>query len=194
NATLLLGPQAKHKVDSLGIAAFYDDPKVDSLEYPVTGIEGLYIPISSTDEIGIISSQLVYYNIQAQVLGSGEWNNLAELDANKRYCNNVIFESDSYVDGADSAYMRFVSQYAERFKKKPGKNSLYGYDTAVMVLSTIHNGATSRESLVAGLRQTRNFRGLHAKINFTQKRVNSWLWILQYATDRIQLLDGFNVE
>jgi ABC-type branched-subunit amino acid transport system substrate-binding protein len=194
SAAALLGPQAKRWVDSLGISAVYNDPNIDSLEIPVTAIEGIYIPISSADEIGIFSSQLVYYNIQAQVLGSGEWNNLKELDANKRYCANVIFESDSYVAETDPAYEQFVNAYLDRHKKRPSKNALYGYDTAAMMLSTIHSGGTSREALMTGLRQVKNYQGLHAKINFSTKRVNTWLWILQYTADQIQMVDGFNVE
>jgi ABC-type branched-subunit amino acid transport system substrate-binding protein len=194
SATALLGPQAKRWVDSLGITAVYNDPNIDSLEIPVTAVEGIYIPISSADEIGIVSSQVVYYNIQAQVLGSGEWNNLKELDANKRYCANVIFESDSYVAESDPAYEQFVNAYVDRYKKRPSKNALYGYDTAAILLSTIHSGGTSREALMTGLRHVKNYQGLHAKINFSTKRVNTWLWILQYTADQIQLFDGFNVE
>ncbi|HCV43931.1 MAG TPA: hypothetical protein DGH68_10645 [Bacteroidetes bacterium] len=193
-ATALLGPQARRKVDSLGITAVYDNLDIDSLEIPVTAIEGIYVPISAAEEIGIVSSQLVYYNIQAQVLGSGEWNNLTELDANKRYCNNVIFESDSYVNAADSAYAEFVTAYFERYKKKPSKNTLYGYDTAAMLLSMIRSGGNSRESLASGLRRMEAYRGLHANISFSTKRVNSWLWILQYSGDQINMIDGFNVE
>jgi ABC-type branched-subunit amino acid transport system substrate-binding protein len=194
NAFELLGPQARRIVDSLGIATLYVDPKVDSLEYPVTAIDGIYIPISSAEEIGIVSSQLIYFNIKCQILGSGEWNNLTELIANKRYCSGVIFESDNYVDISDSVYAQFVGRYVDRFKKRPSKNTLYGYDTAMLTLSTIHNGGTSREALMNGLKLVRNYQGMHAKINFSEKRTNTWLWILQYRGDQVQHIDGFNVE
>jgi ABC-type branched-subunit amino acid transport system substrate-binding protein len=194
SATALLGPHARHIVDSLGIAVAFDEPGADSLEIPVTSIEGIYVPISSSDEIGVISSQMVYYNIQAQMLGSGEWNNLKELDANKRYCSNVIFESDSYVDNADPAFGKFSDQYMARFKKKPGKNALYGYDVASMVLTTIHTSGTSRDALAAGLRTPHPYRGLHASTQFSAGRVNSWLWIMQFTDDQISKVDGFAVE
>ena len=194
NATLLLGPDARRTVDSLGIPTVYDDPKIDSLEYPVTAIDGIYVPIASTEEIGIVSSQLVYYNIKCQILGSGEWNNLPELIANKRYCNNVIFESDNYVDQSDSTYSRFESQYVGRFNKRPGRNTLYGYDTAEMLLGTLPGGATTRGGLKMALDQEREFPGLHSKITFPGTRVNSWVWILQFSGDQIQRVDGFDVQ
>lgn len=193
-ATTLLGPNARHMIDSLGIPATYDESDVDSLEYPVTAIQGVYIPISSASEIGIVSSQLVYYNIQAQVLGSGEWNSLSELDANKRYCSSVVFESDSYIDPADSLHGRFVDSFFQRYKKKPSKNTLYGYDTAEMLLSTIRSVGNSREALAAALQQVKDYRGLHGRIGFSVKRVNSWVWVLRYAQERIHMVDGFYVE
>lgn len=193
-ATELLGSDARHRLDSLGVATVFDESTSDSLEYPVTAIDAIYVPISSSDEIGIVSSQIVYYNIQAQLLGSGEWNNPGELDANRRYCKNVIFESDSYVDAVDSAYGRFVNAYFDRFKKKPGKNTLYGYDTAAMVLSAIRAGGTSRESLTKELSGIGDYRGFHGKISFSSKRVNTWVWILHYDSDRIEMIDGFHVE
>jgi ABC-type branched-subunit amino acid transport system substrate-binding protein len=194
SATALLGPHARRLVDSLGIAVGFDDPGTDSLEVPVTGIDGIYVPISSSDEIGVVSSQMVYYNIQAQLLGSGEWNNLKELDANKRYCNSVIFETDSYTDNADPAYRKFSDAYYERFKKRPSKNALYGYDVASMVFATIHTSGTSRDALALGLHSTELFRGLHANMHFSAGRVNTWLWIMQFSDDQITKVDGFTVD
>jgi len=194
SGTTLLGPQAKQLMDSLGLATYYVDPKVDSLEYPVTALEGIYIPISSADEIGIVASQLAYYNIRGQILGSGEWNNLAELIANKRYCSDVIFEADNFVDPTDITYAQFAMRYVELYKKKPSKNTLYGYDTAMLTLSAIRNGASSRESLMNGLRIVSDYQGRHSKIGFSDKRVNTWVWILQYSSDQIQRVEEFNVK
>ncbi len=194
SGTALLGPQAKQKIDSLGLATYYVDPKMDSLEYPVTALDGIYIPISSADEIGIVSSQLVYYNIKSQILGSGEWNNLVELIANKRYCSDVIFETDNFVDPSDTTYVQFAARYAETFKKKPSKNTLYGYDTAMLTLNAIRNGAASRESLMNSLRLVSDYQGRHSKIGFSDKRVNAWVWILQYSGDQIQRVEEFNMK
>ena len=193
-ATTLLGPRARQQVDSLGLACFYADIKEDSLEYPVTALDGIYIPISSADEIGIVSSQLVYYNIKCQILGSGEWNNLTELIANKRYCNSVIFESDNFVDPSDPTYVEFATKFSELFKKKPGKSTLYGYDTAMLTLSAIRDGAATRESLMNSLKAVQDYPGRHSRIGFSEKRVNSWVWILQYGDDQVQRVDEFNVK
>ncbi|MCZ6776579.1 MAG: ABC transporter substrate-binding protein [Ignavibacteria bacterium] len=194
DAKTLLGPHAKQQIDSLGIEALYSDPRLDSLEYPVLGIDGFYVPLSAPEEIGLVSSQLVYFNFQTELLGSGEWNNFSNLNANKRYCDGVIFESDNFVHSDSSSYVDFFNRFYLRFKKRPTKYTLYGYDTAKLMLSLIYRGASSRDALARALTEVRDYRGLHSRIGFSQKRVNPWLQILQYKSDKIQLIDELMVE
>lgn len=190
----MLGSDAKKKIDSLGITVQYAEPKADSLEYPVLSINGIYVPISSHDEIGIISSQLVYFNFQAQLLGSGEWNNFAELNANKRYCNGVVFESDNFVDANNTLYTEWMNRFFERYKKRPSKNTLYGYDTANLILTLIRRGISTRDELRNALSDVREYQGLHSKIGFSSRRVNPWVSILQYSSDQIRRIGEINVD
>jgi len=182
----LLGPNARAMVDSLQLSVAYDLSKIDSLGYPVTGIDAIYIPISSPSEIGVVSSQVIYFNFQSQLLGSGEWNSIAELDANKRYCEGVTFETDSFIDSASASYRDFSTAYTMRYKKPPSRNTLYGYDAASIVLRCIRRGANTRRDLAQALADVDDFRGLRSRIGFSTGRVNMWLTIVQYADDRIQ--------
>ncbi len=194
HASALLGARAKALLDSVGFNLVYNDARIDSLEYPVTSIQAIYIPISSPDEIGVVSSQTVFFHFETQVLGSGEWNSYANLDANKRYSQGVIFESDTYIDSSSTSFMEFINGFSARFKKFPTRNTLYGYDTAQLVLSAIEGGAVTREALTRALSEVRDFRGLHSKIGFSLERVNTWLPILQYNGEFIQRLDEIHVE
>jgi hypothetical protein len=194
SAAALLGPRGKSIMDSLNIRMTYDESKFDSLEYPVTGIQAIYLPISSPGEIGVVSSQIIYFHFETQLLGSGEWNSFAELDANKRYCRGVIFESDVYIDSASASYSAFSNGYMEKFKKRPTKNSLYGYDAASVVLAAIRTGAGSRDALARALSMVHDFQGLRSKIGFSRGRVNCWLPILQFDGDAVQRLDEMKVE
>jgi ABC-type branched-subunit amino acid transport system substrate-binding protein len=87
-----------------------------------------------------------------------------------------------------------VDSFFQRYKKKPSKNTLYGYDTAEMLLSTIRSVGNSREALASALQQVKDYRGLHGRIGFSAKRVNSWVWVLRYAQERIDMVDGFYIE
>ncbi len=194
SATALLGPDARAIIDSMGLVAAYDDSQVDSTQYPVTTIQAVYLPITSPDEIGVVSSQIVYFNIQAQLLGSGEWYKFSELDANKRYCNNVIFESDSYVDTSSASYRDLARRFAAQGRGAPTRYALYGYDTARLTLSLLASGATSRETLARALSGVRDYQGVHSRIGFSGGRVNGWLHILQYVSDSIVHLDEIGVD
>jgi hypothetical protein len=63
-----------------------------------------------------------------------------------------------------------------------------------MVLSLVRHGALSRESLMDALTFTRDYNGLHGRISFSSKRVNSWLWVLTFDGERVNKIDGFTVE
>ena len=53
------------------------EARAESLAQGSAGIQGLYCPISSPEEIGVVSAQLAYANIKTRLLGSGEWNSLS---------------------------------------------------------------------------------------------------------------------
>jgi ABC-type branched-subunit amino acid transport system substrate-binding protein len=190
----LLGPGGPRAVDSLGIAATLAEILTDSLEIPVQTIEGLYIPISGPEEIGVVTSQVVYFNFRTEILGSGEWNNFGELNANRRYCTKVIFESDTAIDSADTRYEDFTREFAARFKKRPSRNTLYGYDTAELVLHVIRNGATTREAVARALAAVGWYRGIHAAVGFSPGRVNTHLSILQFNGEVIRKIADISAD
>ncbi len=194
SATALVGPNAASRLDSLGIAVTYEDLYVDSLDIPVTSIDGLYMPISSPEEIGVVSSQMVYVNIQARMLGSGEWNSLLDLDANRRYCTGVVFEADSYPEALSVTDPQWMADFRAHFGKNPSKHTLYGYDTAELLLTALRQGATTRTALARFLAGVQDFQGRHARIGFSPARVNMWLPIVQFDGKNVVRIDEIRTE
>jgi ABC-type branched-subunit amino acid transport system substrate-binding protein len=192
SARQLLGSRARALLDSMEIPVVYDESRVDSLEYPVESIDAIYAPISGAEEIGIVSSQIVYFHFQTQVLGSGEWNSFAELNANRRYADGVVFESDTFIDTAGGAYASFAGSFAARFRKKPTKNTLFGFDTADMMLRLIGDGASTRETLQKALAGLHDYRGFHSRISLGADRVNGALTVLRYEQDEIREVGEVN--
>ncbi|MGA7160694.1 MAG: ABC transporter substrate-binding protein [Bacteroidota bacterium] len=189
----LFGENGKAIADSLGIPLEVEPFYLDSLQYPVTSIQAVFSPISNSSEIGIITSQLTYYNIKATLLGSGEWNDAAELDLNKRYADGVIFSSDRWVENSFD-YNQFTSQFFQATQRQPTDNVLFGYDATSLVLTQILNGGTTRERLTDLLSKVSDFPGYHSKISFTENRVNSYLHILQYKKGKISKIDEVNYK
>jgi ABC-type branched-subunit amino acid transport system substrate-binding protein len=193
SATGLLGDSARSKLQENAVPFLSGDPRIDSIQRTTDAIQGVYCPVGTPGEIGVIASQIAYFAIETQLLGSGEWNNIGELNANKRYCKGVVFESDSYLDVRDADVSDFTNRFVKRFRKQPNKNHLYGYDVARLVLSLMRKGATTREELRAALAEVRSFRALHARISLAPRQVNTWLNILQYSND-IQRMAEIDVE
>jgi ABC-type branched-subunit amino acid transport system substrate-binding protein len=194
NATWLLGDNARELLDAEGIPHRVGDPRVDSLERPVTAIQGLYCPISSSEEIGIVSSQVAFANLQTKILGSGEWNNERELNAHRRYCEGVVFEADTYIDVSDPAYADFVRRFSTRFGKRPSRYAVFGYDVGKSVFSLLEQGALSRVQLRDALEAMPTLQTLHAKLSFGLHRVNPWLHILEYSGGIIRRVDELSAE
>ncbi|HTR82526.1 MAG TPA: ABC transporter substrate-binding protein [Bacteroidota bacterium] len=189
----LFSQNAKAIADSLGIPLIVEPFYIDSLQYPVTSIQGIFSPISSSSEIGIITSQLTYFNIKGQLLGSGEWNNANELDLNKRYAEGVIFSSDRWVENSYD-YNQFVAKFFAATQRQPDDNVLFGYDAMSLILTQILNGGTTRERLTDMLSKVSDFPGFHSKISFTEDRVNSYLHILQYKKGKITKIDDIEYK
>ncbi len=184
----LFGQNGKAMADSLGIPLEVEPFYVDSLQYPATSIEAVFSPISNSSEIGIITSQLTYYNIKTTLLGSGEWNDATELDLNKRYADGVIFSSDRWVENSYD-YNQFTSKFFQATQRQATDNVLFGYDAMSLVLTQIQNGGTTRERLTELLGKVSDFPGYHSKISLTENRVNSFLHILQYKRGKTSKID-----
>lgn len=192
-ASILFPENGEYILDSLQIPTQKVVVNVDSLQYPVNEIQAIYCPITNSSEIGIVTSQMTYFNIRAAILGSGEWNDPNELYLNKRYADGVIFNSDRWLE--DSAgYNQFSTKFLAAKGYVPNDNVLFGYDTMELLLHLIQQGGTSREMLTELLSQVSDYRGFHSRISLTEDRVNSWLTILQYSKGKVSKIGEFEYK
>jgi ABC-type branched-subunit amino acid transport system substrate-binding protein len=186
SVNFLFGENGKAIADSLRLPTHIEPMKYDSLDLPVRDIDAIFVPIASSDEIPVVSSQLKYFNIQAQILGTGDWNDADALDQNRQYTDGVIFTVDSYRDPAGENYRTFVAKYQAANKNKlPGANVLYGYDATKMLVQIIEKGKTRRAEIAGELSKVEGYDGLHSQISLSRNRVNSFLTVMQYKGGRI---------
>lgn len=189
----LFGPRGRRIADSLRLPLLTSESFSENLDVPVTTIQSIYVSIANAEEIGVLSPQLQYFNIRAQLLGSDEWNDRSRLDANRRATNGIVFGTDTYVDPTDSAYEVFSHRYALARKSAPTANSLYGYDTMNLILSALGSGDDNRESVLRRLRDTKGFEGVHTMIDFNSTRVNSHVHLLKFADGKISYVTDLTV-
>jgi ABC-type branched-subunit amino acid transport system substrate-binding protein len=176
----LFGPRGRRIADSLHLKTIVPLMRDENLDIPTLTIQGIFIPITDADEIGIVASQIKYFNIQTQILGSSEWYDIGQLDAHRRDAAGAVFISDFYVNRNDSLYKRFVQQYAALTHRQPTKFSLIGFDAMSLLLDVIGGKAVTRETIAAALEQKQSYRGIHSFVDLTHGRVNSFLHVLRY--------------
>jgi hypothetical protein len=184
--TVLFGSRGRQIADSLKIPMRLEHIKYDSLGLPVKTIDALFVPVANSEEIPIVSSHIKYFNIQAQILGTGDWNDVAMLDQNRQYTDGVIFFADSYPDAASEMYRIFEAKYRiANNNKTPETNALYGYDVAKLILQIMSQGNSRRKDIAGALAKLEGYEGLHSRISLSNSRVNSCLSVLQYKGRQI---------
>ena len=194
NVEFLFGDDGARIADSLKIPTQRIKARYDSLNYPVRGIDAIFVPIAGSDEIGIVTSQLRYFNFQTQLLGTGNWDDPAQLEQNRQYANGVIFATDAYWEEIDQQYQQFSQQYRAKFSRGPDVNAMIGYDSMKLLLRAIRQGATRREEVVSALSTARPFQGVHSKIILGPNRVNSFLTLLQFKGRAIRKIGEIDVN
>ncbi len=166
----------------------------ENLEVPVTSIQGLFIPVDDPEEISVIASQLRYFNLETQILGSNEWYDLTQLESNRRYVDGIIFISNIYIDLNNPVYTEHEKIFYNQTKKHSTKYSIIGYDIMQMLLAQINVGAITREKMTSALSAVRDYPGLHSKISFVQRRVNSIIQILKYSKGEIKKISEISLN
>lgn len=185
----LLGEDGPRIVDSLGINVITGDFFADSLDVPVRSIDAIFLPITTKDEMGIVSAQIAFYNVRTQLLGSGEWHNIIALEENRRYVDGVYFTSDAFWDTNDSTFIEFFNSFTAKYRNRPTRNTLKGYDTMKLISHLIQAGATSRDGLAEALSSGIFYRGIHSPIVIGRNRVNSAKNVLRYISGDIIKVD-----
>jgi len=184
--TLIFGIRGKLIADSLKIPTHLEHFHYDSLGLPVHSIDAVFVPISSSEEIPVVSSQIKYFNIQTQILGTEDWNDLGALDQNRQYTDGVIFFVDSYPDQANELHRIFDAKYRLANNNKiPGLNALFGYDITKLILHVVAQGKMRRQDIADELAKVEGFEGLHSQISLSKNRVNTYLTALQYKARQV---------
>ncbi|MEW5799878.1 MAG: ABC transporter substrate-binding protein [Bacteroidota bacterium] len=193
NLTPFAGLRAQELADTLKLPYKKTLLYLDSLHFPVTSIDLVFNPIYSSQQIGVISSQLAYYNIKASILGTSEWYNIHELDMNRRYADGARFGSDRWIEQNERAKHIF-SIYSKKTGKQASDNVLFGFDVMSLMIQLMNDGALTRDHMKDALTKVVNFTGIRNTITFTQRRMNGSLHILQYKNGIVSKLQTYTYQ
>ncbi|HCL00372.1 MAG TPA: hypothetical protein DHW42_09765 [Candidatus Marinimicrobia bacterium] len=162
-------------------------PKKDSLEFRINSIDGLLVPAYASD-LKMLIPQLEYYNLDAKIYGSGNWNEPTLLKKHPKIARNLTFISDFYIDEDSRFYKNFERYYSRLIGSKPNRFDLYGYDTMRALLSVFDEGDCGRETIREKLAQMPTYNGICRNISFrgNRPRVNSCAFILTMTGGKIK--------
>jgi ABC-type branched-subunit amino acid transport system substrate-binding protein len=162
------------------------ETKLDSADIPVTGIDGIFIPIYKED-LPFIAPQIAYSNIRSQYLGNGDWYDLEQLKKNKNYINGIIFVTDGFINEESWDYRRFRNEYRSSIKKTPSLYNIIGYDSFRYILSAISNvnSIIKRDEFLQRLENMENHIGIYRNIYLNEERVNQNLQLLRFNYGQI---------
>lgn len=192
NIHSLLGKDARNKAEKMKLKTYAK--KNYEVDQPVHSIDAIYIPINSKNDIKNISATLHSYNIEAVVLGTGDYNHVMELDANRKNMDGLVFDSDTYFDITNKNYINFSKKYFDKSGRKVTQYSLFGYDVLGSLLQAIKKGNVTRQTVKNYLSSSDPFQGLHSKISLKSNRINSYLNILEYKNKKISKIYEINVS
>lgn len=187
----LFGENPEHVADSLGIPISNKSTLGDF--DPLRSLGAIFIPLTSSKDIGVVGAQLAYYNVKAQFLGTDDWYDLNQLSSNELYVDGVIFCSDTFFDTSSPAYTAASDSLSQISDVDFDRTISYGYDLTNMLLSVIRSGNSGRSDITNALRSG-TFKGIHSTISFGHDNSNRCIHILQFKNGNIHDLGEMNTN
>ena len=157
-------------------------------------IEGIYIPLSDNSVTPFIFSELIKYGMKIPLYGNQDWFTAKGFETAPEISNNLVFESDYFVDFNSDAYKNFSEQFTLSTGKDVNRNVLYGYDAAKYIVTALRNTEPGRKSLVDKMISGMVSSGLRNNISFDERRVNKFLNIVRYKDGVFELVDKFRIN
>jgi ABC-type branched-subunit amino acid transport system substrate-binding protein len=148
------------------------------LGYPLTRLDVIYLPMTSPEAVAIALSQLRFYNIRGELLGSSDWLDERLLN-NRDLLTNFYYASDFQL-AENSATNRIVQLYKISFGEEPNAFFWLGYD-AMDYLFRIALSPNSQSDLKLMLSSAPPTEMHHIPVFFDGKTVNQTMNIIRFS-------------
>ena len=163
--------------------------KIDSVDIPVTSIDGLFVPIYKED-LQTIVSHIAQKNIQTYLLGNGDWDDLEVLKKIRSNISGLSFIKDGYLDENSQSFKNFRNDYRIAMKKSPTIYNIIGYDVINYLLKVVGNFSEglTRSKYFEQLHQTRNYDGIYRDIRMNSEGENTDAKLVKYQYGQMILI------
>ncbi|MGQ9806662.1 MAG: ABC transporter substrate-binding protein [Chlorobiales bacterium] len=148
------------------------------LGYPLTQFDVIYLPMTSPEAVAIALSQLRFYNIRGELLGSSDW--LDERLLNNRSLVTTFYYASDFQLSENSATNSIVSLYKTRFGEEPNAFFWLGFD-AMDYLFRATLSPNSPPDLKLALSSAPPIEMHHIPVFFDGKNVNQMMNIIRFS-------------
>jgi len=154
-------------------SAVYISDNGDTLDVEAVpaAIDCLYLP-GVADQLRLLLPQIAYHTIDAFYLGSDGWGDDAIYRLGDNVTRRAVFPSPFIEQERSQEYVRFATEYDNRYGAQPQRLGCLGYDAVRVLISAVQAGADTRETLIAGLARIRGYQGAAGPITFGEHREN----------------------
>jgi len=110
------------------------------------GFDAVFLPGRSS-QIGLLTSQLLFYDVKVGFLGNSTWNAPDLLRSADRTIEGDVFVDGFFADSPDPTVHDFVVRYRLRHQVDPTSFAGHAYDATRLVLEAVTRGATSGRAI-----------------------------------------------
>jgi branched-chain amino acid transport system substrate-binding protein len=131
--------------------------------------EALFVPAPPEDII-LISSQIGYMRLIAQILGNSNWGSDFVLSESGLYVEDVVFSLDHMPGSENGPGREFIRRYSDRFAEDPFVPwAMLGYDAMQIVLLGLKDRPPSRALMPDALAKIENYNGVSGYLRSFQE-------------------------
>ncbi len=132
-------------------------------------IDAIYLPVSPEDAI-LLSTQMMYYDINTLLLGSDSWHNEDLVRLAKDYIQNTLIFVPKRINKYSERYINFKLKFRKKYNVEPDRFAMLSYDTFNLLARLIKNGYNTRRSIISYLQQMEYYDGISGKVSFSKFR------------------------
>ncbi|VAX14897.1 hypothetical protein MNBD_NITROSPINAE01-556 [hydrothermal vent metagenome] len=126
------------------------------------------IVLGRHDKIGLILPELAFYNIRGVTMIAGKGANNPDLPViAEKYAEGVIFPTGFFAKARSPHVKTFVRNYRLAFHEEPTQLAAQSYDAAMITLSAMAHGYTTRDGIAGYLKNLRFYEGVTGVTSIT---------------------------
>ena len=127
---------------------------------PLRSVDGIFIP-DTHDRVGMILSQMAYYDVKGTFLGTNAWNGPGLISTAGRAAEGAIFVDLFFKKDSSPLVVRFIEEFQKTYQRDPEILEALGYDGAKFLKDILQSKLILTPlQMKEEIRQVQNFQGV----------------------------------